>query len=61
LAEWDLIKRHYGFGKRVRNHLCLVDNLVLLAATGKQSADNVSDVIVRAFWAAWRAEQLKIR
>lgn len=55
LAEGDLIKLHHGLGQWVRNHLGLWgNNSKLLAATGKQTADDASDVIIRAFWMALR-------
>ncbi len=55
LAEDDLIKLHHGLGQWVRNYLGLWgDNPKLLAATGEQSADDASDVIIRALWMALR-------
>jgi hypothetical protein len=55
LAEGDLINLHHGLGQWIRNHLGLWgDNQKLLAATGGQTADDASDVIVRAFWMALR-------
>jgi hypothetical protein len=57
LAESDLIKLHHGLGQWIRNHLGLWgDNSKLLAATGEQTADDASDVVVRAFWLALRGK-----
>jgi hypothetical protein len=57
LAEKDLIKLHHGLGQWVRNHLRLWgDNPKLLAATGEQTADGASDVIIRALWLALRGQ-----
>lgn len=51
LAEGDLINLHHGLGQWIRNHLGLWgNNQKLLAATGERTADDASDLIIRAFW-----------
>jgi hypothetical protein len=57
LAEGDLINLHHGLGQWIRNHLGLWGyNPKLLTATGEQTADDASDVIIRAFWVALRGK-----
>ncbi len=61
MMESDLVMLHFGLGQWVRNHLGLWgENPALISATGAQTADDASGVIVRAFWSTLRAELPKI-
>jgi hypothetical protein len=61
MAEGELINLHHGLGQWIRNYLGLWgDNPALLAATGKKTADDASDTIIRAFWLELRTELPKI-
>lgn len=61
MPEEDLINLQFGLGMWIRNNLGLWEtNPELLAATGQGSADDASEVIIRAFWVAIRGEQPKI-
>jgi hypothetical protein len=61
MVEGDLTMLHFGLGQWIRNHLGLWGgNSALITDTGEQSVDDASDVIIRAFWSALRAELPKI-
>lgn len=61
LTQDELLALHFGLGQWVRNNLGLWgSNSPLLAATGKDNADDASAVIIRAFWQALRDDLPKL-
>ena len=61
LHDDDLINLHFGLGMWIRDNLGIWQgNAALLDATGESDADNASDVILRAFWLALRADLPKV-
>ena len=61
LREDQLVSLHWGLGQWVRNHFGLWGiNHALLNATGKEGADDASEVILREFWSSLRDELPKL-
>lgn len=61
MTQDELIALHFGLGQWVRNNLGLWGrNPTLLAATGRDNADDASAVIIRAFWQALRDDLPKL-
>ena len=61
LKEDQLVSLHWGLGQWVRNNFGLWgSNHALLNATGKEGADDASEVILREFWSSLRDELPKL-
>ena len=61
LQESALITLDLSLGMWIRNNLGMWQgNAALLDATGQETADGASDVIIRAFWVVLRQELPKL-
>jgi hypothetical protein len=61
LNEYELVSLHWGLGQWVRNNFGLWgSNPALLNATGKEGAEDASEVILREFWRSLRDALAKL-
>ena len=57
--EEDLIMFHHGWGTGIRNHYNLWQNKALVQATGKEHADDASNVIKSVFMGIGETEDVR--
>ena len=61
LPEGDLPDLHLGLGAWLRNNFGLwADDSLLKKATGKDHADDASEVVIRAFWEALQRDLSRV-